>query len=209
MPVVPDHIIDYMIYKEVTSQAYYEKAYKTASWPEGRSGITIGIGYDLGHSDKKKVDKDWQGRVSDAMLTHMKKYCGVTGENAQSKLKQAKKEILIPWDIAHDVFIEVDIKEYSAKLPTILQHCDLLSDTCFGVLISLSHNRGINGYNNDGNDRYIEMVNIREHMADKEFNKIPDEIRDMNRLYTDSKGLMLRRNEEADMFEEGLNIPMA
>jgi len=76
-------------------------------------------------------------------------------------------------------------------------------------LISLSHNRGINGYNNDGNDRYIEMVNIREHMADKEFNKIPDEIRDMNRLYTDSKGLMLRRNEEADMFEEGLNIPMA
>lgn len=40
---------------EVTGQAYYEKHEARPTWPQGASGVTIGIGYDLGYNTPENV----------------------------------------------------------------------------------------------------------------------------------------------------------
>ena len=47
------------------------------------------------------------------------------------------------------------------------------------------------------------MRNIKTHMTDKEFDKIPDELRAMTRLWPGT-GLVARRKAEAALFELGL-----
>lgn len=45
---------------EVSGKANYEARYQRPVWPKGLSGITIGIGYDVGYSNK--IYWSWIGR---------------------------------------------------------------------------------------------------------------------------------------------------
>ena len=40
--------------------AYYNKALKNPCYPGGASGVTIGIGYDLGYNTKAQFTNDWK-----------------------------------------------------------------------------------------------------------------------------------------------------
>jgi hypothetical protein len=52
--------------------------------------------------------------------------------------------------------------------------------------------------------RFAQMVAIKACMANKQFTKIPQLIRDMKVLWPDSAGLQDRREREAAFFEAGL-----
>jgi hypothetical protein len=63
----------------------------------------------------------------------------------------------------------------------------------------------------DSQDRYREMRAIRQHMAERRFERIPDEFRSMKRLWRGKglDGLLARRDREASLFEAGLKQPAA
>lgn len=60
--------INKIIEFEVTSREVYTRKYERPIWPEGFSGITIGIGYDLGYVTVKQFMEDWGGVLSGADL---------------------------------------------------------------------------------------------------------------------------------------------
>ena len=195
--------IDLIVESEVTSKGYYEKHYRKPEWPGGASGITIAVGYDLGFANEAKLRNDWTGKISDDMIDALIKYAGLTGEHAHAELAAAREEIDIPWEAAYDVFENIDMPDWSAKVKKALPNTDKLSEDSFGALVSLAYNRGAS-FSKDG-DRYKEMREIKENMANETFDQIPDCFREMKRLWPNVRGLQDRRDAEANLFEKGLN----
>ena len=58
--------IDLIVCEEVSGKEVYERNYRRPEWPGGSSGVTIGIGYDVGAgvSDKAQLWADWRGRIA-------------------------------------------------------------------------------------------------------------------------------------------------
>jgi len=85
------------------------------------------------------------------------------------------------------------------------------SDDLVGALVSLVYNRGPSWSVAEAKDKkghYTEMRNIRRLMVEQNFQQIPQEIRSMKRLWegnADMKGLVVRRELEAKLFELGLS----
>ena len=194
--------IDLIVESEVTSKGYYEKHYRKPEWPGGASGVTIAVGYDLGFANEAKLRNDWTGKIDDDMIDALIKYAGLTGEHAHAKLAEAREEIDIPWEAAYDVFENIDMPDWSAKVKKALPNTDKLSEDSFGALVSLAYNRGAS-FSKDG-DRYKEMREIKENMANETFDQIPDCFREMKRLWPNVRGLQDRRDAEAKLFEAGL-----
>ena len=66
---------------EVSGKLTYIKKYQNPIWPGGESGVTIGIGYDLGYYTAKKVSEDFNELpISD--LNKLIGLVGLTGQNA-------------------------------------------------------------------------------------------------------------------------------
>lgn len=199
---------DLIVAEEVSSKATYEKKYRHPEWPGGASGVTIGIGYDVGAgvTNYAQLHRDWDGKIPQAMVDALVPAIGVTGERARALTAALKSKVDVPWDAAMKVFQEVTLPKYYALTAKALPNFDKLNADCKGVLVSLVYNRGAS-FSKDG-DRYREMRAIRVHMAAKQFDKIPTELRSMARLWPGT-GLVGRRNREAALFQEGLKKPLA
>src|SRR5215204_6101035 len=50
--------LDLLVAFEVTAPAYYEKKLRRPVWPGGESGVTVGIGYDVGVTGAKQIEQD-------------------------------------------------------------------------------------------------------------------------------------------------------
>jgi peptidoglycan hydrolase-like protein with peptidoglycan-binding domain len=205
---ISDKAFDLIVSEEVTSKTHYETTLKRTEWPGGASGVTVGIGYDLGQTDRAKIENDWRGRVSDPMLSAMLSASGVTGGRANSLASTLKSSIEIPWDVALAVHRECVVPRWEGVVEKALPNTDKLPPDCFGALVSLTFNRGPS-FSNDG-DRYREMRAIKAHMAAGAFDKIPGEFRAMKRIWQGKglDGLLRRRDAEADLFQRGLSTPV-
>lgn len=204
--LIADEARDLIVAEEVSSKAAYNKRYRHPEWPGGASGITIGIGYDVGAGVKNKAQlhKDWDGKIPAAMIAALEPCIGVTGTRARSMLAGVRPKVDVPWEAAIAVFDDVDVPRWYANCKKALPNFEALSPLCKGVLLSLAYNRGAS-FSKAG-DRYKEMRNIRDLMAKKDFAKIPAEFRKMMRLWTNksNRGVALRREHEARLFEKGL-----
>lgn len=201
--MISKRAIDLIIEFEVSSKEYYEKKLKRPEWPGLNSGITIGIGYDLGYSSPDEIRKDFAGsKVPKSVIEAMTKYSGITRSAARDALPKARQEIIIDWNDAYYVFSEISIPQWIKKVQGALPNTDKLSPDCLGVLVSLAYNRGP-AFSAAG-DKFREMRNIRTLMEKQEFSKIPAELRAMKRLWPTTGGLILRREKEARLFESGL-----
>jgi hypothetical protein len=201
---VSKEAFDLIVSEEVTSKAHYEAQLRRPEWPGGSSGVTVGIGYDLGQTARETIAEDWRGRVSEAMLSSMLSASGVTGNAAAPLASGLKASIDIPWDVAVAVHRERVLPRWEAMVDRALPNCDRLSPDCFGALVSLTFNRGAS-FAKDG-ERYREMRAIKAHLAAGELRSIPGEIRAMKRLWEGQglDGLLKRRDAEAELFLRGL-----
>ncbi len=199
---IAQEAFDFIIKQEVTSEAYYRKHYQQPEWPGVNSGVTIGIGYDLGQQTSSQIQADWAGLVPGTMLAIMKACAGITGEAARGVLQQVKSKITIPWEMALKVFSERDVPHWTTLVQQTLPNTDRLSPLCLGVLVSLAYNRGAS-FHTQG-DRYREMRAIHDLCAKTAFEGIPFQIESMKRLWPNVAGLRNRRQQEADLFRKGL-----
>lgn len=193
-----------IIESEVSSQAIYEKHLQHTIWPGGKSGVTIGIGYDVGYQDIAHLVAEWTNVIPDAMIEVLKPACGVHGASANSLAKSMAGKVTVPWASAIQIFDHVDMVNWAARVERALPHTGLLSDHSFGALVSLAYNRGA-AFDQPG-PRFREMRAIKTHMVNSRFDAIPAEFRSMKRLWEDQPGLQLRREREALLFEEGLSM---
>ena len=195
---------DMIVSFEVSSQAAYEKSYRHPERPGGQSGITIGIGYDCGYSAAEGIRRDWAEKLPSAMVEALCKVAGLKGNAAQDKLQWIRPRVDVPWETALDVFSNVSIPKYLKSTMASLPNFEALPPDCKGVLLSLVYNRGAS-FTQSG-DRYREMRTIREQMTAKKFGGIPAQFRSMKRLWTTPsvRGVALRREQEARLFELGL-----
>lgn len=196
--------VDFIVNAEVSGKEAYTKYYMAPEWPGGASGVTVGIGYDLGYATATRIGTDWGMILRPYMVDAMQTVAGITGIEAQNALHQVKGIISISWEAAMIVFADTDMPRWEAIVIRAIPRSIELSPDCFGAIVSLAYNRGAS-FSSAG-PRYIEMRNIRALIQSGDFARVPNEFRKMKRLWPNITGLRNRREGEALLFEQGLRI---
>ncbi|MFN0218259.1 MAG: trypsin-like peptidase domain-containing protein [Hyphomicrobium sp.] len=196
---------DVVVGFEVGSRKDYERKYISPEWPKGDSGVTIGIGYDIGYHTADELTRNWGGLISDADIQRLKIAVGVKGARAGA-ICPSVAEIRVPWDAAIAAYERSTMPKYGRLVLRAFPQAVELNGHCFGALFSLVFNRGASL---EG-ERRREMRAIRDHIAARSFKNVPDDIREMKRLWEGQglPGLLKRRDAEALLFARGLETMM-
>jgi GH24 family phage-related lysozyme (muramidase) len=194
-----------IIASEVSSRDAYQARYDRPVWPEGESGVTIGIGYDIGESTRVFFKEDWGEYLDSGTSELLSKACGVSGKGAAALIPNFEA-VRIPWDVAMSQFQRETLPRYVGETEKALENTSALSPDSFGALVSLVYNRGTTFHNPD--PQFSEMQELSNNMASKRFPEIPANIRSMERIWKNKpkfKGIVIRREAEAALFEVGLD----
>jgi hypothetical protein len=181
---------------ETGGESYYDK---NPEWPGEQSGVTIGVGWDLGHTSATETARAWAPHLDSNTLAALVGVSGRKGTDAKEVLPHVR-HLVIPWDAALAVFEAVTIPTWYLRTLRIYPQMEGLPEDAAAALVSLVFNRGASLTG----ERRREMCNIQALLKTGNFKEIPNQFREMKRLWPDSKGLRRRREEEADLFESGL-----
>ena len=188
---------------------YYNKFLKNPAWPGEQSGVTIGVGYDLGYVNKAEFSEDWKDLPKET-FDRLYKVVGIKGYNAKNLIR-GLKDITIPWDLALKVFNNKTVTKFYNLTRETFPNFDNLPEDAKGGLVSLVFNRGaaLEG------DRRREMKLIRDGMKlvsnydQKALTFIANQIRNMKRIWAGGsieKGMNRRRDAEAKLIEDSLKV---
>lgn len=200
-----ERAFDLIVTEEDGDKVYYIRHYQGFDWPQGVSGPTIAIGYDCGYVTRAEALADWTGIVSDATVSAIVSACGMRGEAAHAFVRAHGNLVTITWEQALKEFSDREMPKWEGHVDAALPNTDLLSGDSYGAIVSLAYNRGPS-FDAPG-PHYAEMRAIKQHMAAKEFELIPDEFLSMRRLWPQGGDLWRRREHEADLFRQGLGQP--
>ena len=186
---------------------YYNKFLKNPAWPEGQSGVTIGVGYDLGYVNKTEFSEDWKDLPKE-VFDRLYKVVGIKGYNAKNLIR-GLRDIVIPWKLSLQVFNNKTVKKFWNLTKDTFPNFDKMPEDAKGGLVSLVFNRGsaLEG------DRRREMKLIRDGMRitntfdQKALTFIANQIRNMKRIWAGGsieKGMNRRRDAEAKLIEQSL-----
>ena len=189
---------------EISSDSYYNKHLKSPIWPGYKSGVTIGIGYDLGFYKKDEIERDWKGKIDDTDLADLKAVSGLKGAWAEKRI-DSLKHIEIPLKVAKEVFLTSSVSLQAKKTKKAFPGVEKLPADAQAMLLSLVFNRGgrLRPFKRDSRDSRREMRAIRPLVADKDLKGIAEQVRAMKRLWEgkNMSGLLKRRDKEADIIE--------
>jgi len=205
--LISEQARDAVIGFEVSSRREYERTYKRPEAPAGQSGITVGIGYDLGYNSASDVRAHWKGLLADELIERLVKACGLKGPSARSRLSEFR-DIIVPWDAALEVYQRSTMPRFGRKVLNTFPNAVEIKGHAFGALFSLVYNRG---ESLSGESRR-EMASIRDLMEQRAFDKVPGQIRAMKRIWEGRpgfRGVLLRRDAEAILFDRGLELMRA
>jgi len=168
-------------------------------WPGENSGVTIGIGWDLGMTPFSDTTRAWSPHLPASTLAALVGVSGRHGEAAQTVLPYVR-HLSIPWAAAMAVFEDVTLPTWYLRTLRIYPQAEELPGDCAAALVSLVFNRGpaLAG------ERRREMCNIQALLKTGNLKEIPNQFREMVRLWPNSEGLRIRRIQEADLFQAGI-----
>jgi hypothetical protein len=178
-------------------EQFYTRNLQSPIWPGAQSGVTIGVGYDLGYNSSAEITSTWGQGLGPAVLARLLATAGKKGLAAKAALPPVK-DIKVPWSVAVDVFEKVTVPKYTDLTCQAFPGFDDLDPNCQGALVSLVFNRGASFKG----PRRSEMRAIRDLVPRKDYAGIAQQIRNMKRLWkgTDiERGMNRRRDAEADL----------
>lgn len=183
---------------ETGGKNYYEKFLKKATWPGGQSGITIGVGADLGYMSLKEFEAFFSMYFSEKENDLLKSVIGIKGEKARNVLLKVK-HIELSWENACKAFVEWTLPKFWKTANDVWPGLDELKEDAQIALVSIVFNRGSSVV---GSSR-AEMRNIKELVTKKDYKGIAEQIRLMKRLWINKNldGLLSRREKEAKAVE--------
>ena len=188
---------------------YYNKFLKNPTWPGEQSGVTIGVGYDLGYVNKTEFTNDWKD-LAQKDFDRLYKVVGIKGIAAKDLIRSLK-DITIPWELSLKVFNNKTVTKFYNLTKETFPNFDNLPEDAKGGLVSLVFNRG----NALEGDRRREMKLIRDGMKlvsiydQKALTFIANQVRNMKRIWAGGsieKGMSRRRDAEAKLIEESLKV---
>ena len=193
---------DLIIQHEVGGRAYYDKKLQAPIWAGGESGVTIGMGYDLGFNSDKQFMADWSGVINLNFINALRPTIGIKGPQAKAMLKGEILNVRIPYNTAYEVFVKSSLPRYYAMTKKIYPNMDLLNDDTKGALVSVVYNRG----NKLEGDSRAEMRAIVDLIAKQDYEGIAEQIEKSKRLWEGKglDGLVTRRESEADLVRDSM-----
>lgn len=181
--------------------AYYNKALKHPCYPGGQSGVTIGIGYDMGYNTATQFAADWQAILPKDAYNRLVPHLGKKSAAAKAAIASVK-DISISWESAEAVFKSNTLPRFIKETTKAFPGSEKLHEDTFGALVSLVFNRGGSV---SGGSR-VEMLNIKNAIVNNRsdiYNYIAQQIINMKRLWVGKglDGLLTRRNDEAKLIK--------
>lgn len=185
-----DKAIDLILQFEIGgSRKYYDRYLARPSWPGGASGVTIGIGYDLGYSSNT-FEHDWKDKLSSDAFARLSRTLGLTGSRGKAATANVR-DIIISWEDAMEVFESCTLPLYFDQTLDAFPNADKLPPDAFGALVSIVFNRGPLI---DNSDRRKEMKRIREILLlgnddtidNDDIREIAAQVKSMARLWPDN-----------------------
>lgn len=195
--------IELIIEFEVGGVSYYNSVLSKPTDPGGASGVTIGIGYDLGYNTPAQIHRDWGDLLEPSILERLVAVAGMKGESVNPGLISSLSDIRISYEAAATVFQRNTLPRFAKLAQGAFPLMEKLHPHSQGALVSLVFNRG----SSLSGDRRLEMRQIRQAILDGQPEKVPQYFRDMKRLWEGKglPGLLRRREAEAALFQLGLN----
>jgi GH24 family phage-related lysozyme (muramidase) len=194
---------DLIVEFETGGRSYYQAKLQRPTWPGGASGVTIGIGYDVGYNTRTAVISDWQA-LPEGSRNALASAAGVKGVAAKSRAS-ALKWIIVPWQDAENLFVRNTMPRFGKMTNTAFPGITRTHGHVQGVMLSIVFNRGASM----AGDGRIEMRAIRGDLQAGRITDIPRQIRSMKRLWVGKglPGLLRRREAEAALIERSLRTP--
>ena len=187
-----DAIIDF----EVGGPRYYEDYLSGVCRPNtGESGITIGIGCDLGQLSQEEFKQEWQEFLAPETYNKLFKVIGFRGWNAEDCLV-GLGSVHIPYATALAHFSKYTLPKWIYRSRRLWPNWDTLLPLQKTALLSIAYNRGTSLTGT----RREEMREIVDLLKDKNLQGIAPLIRSMSHWHT-LNGLQIRRHKEAILFE--------
>ncbi|MFK7828586.1 MAG: peptidoglycan-binding protein [Congregibacter sp.] len=181
---------------EIGSDAHYRRELQQPTWPGGESGVTIGIGYDLGYTSVARFELDWTAYLGANELDQLRAVCGVK-KSAAGNLIGRLQQVSISLPKARKVFRHSSLYEYARRAQKAYPGLERLEPDAQSAIVSLVFNRGVSMR---GASRR-EMLNIRQLIDACDYEGIACEIESMKRIWEgrNLNGLLKRRDAEAAM----------
>jgi hypothetical protein len=186
--------LDLLVAFEVSSPAFYEKKLRCPVWPGGESGVTIGIGYDIGVTSARQCEQDWRGQLSDEMVDRLMTAQGIAGARAK-QLARDLADVEVSYDIAQAVFYRCTVPLFARRTLDVYPRVDKLPPDAQAMVLSLVYNRGtrLSG------SRRRHMAALKPLIARGDLDAIAEQFDLMTELWPDLPGLRERRRKEAAM----------
>lgn len=192
---IPRELLEFIIAEEGMDQPW--------RFPGGKSGVTIGHGYDLGAETEAELRHDWARWLDGEQLDRLAESVGKSGAVAK-RLCPRYRDIEINVKAADDVFHRCTVPKYYRQMLRTFPGAERFPGAVQGALLSLVFNRGTSLRGN----RRAEMRAIRDLVATGSCDRatlegIAAQLRSMKRLWQGQglDGLLLRREREARWVE--------
>jgi len=188
---------------EIGSPSDYRAKYARPTWAGERSGITIGVGYDLRFVDEAELRADWGGWLPEGALVRLARVAGSVGSTA---MEDAVSDMNVPLLGATAVFLGRMLPKHLDATRAIYPTIGELTRAQRCALVSLVFNRG----NDLDGPRRAEMRRIQGLLSARNLDGVPDQIESMTRLWspTRERGLIDRRRSEAALWRGGF-VPLS
>jgi hypothetical protein len=180
-------------------KSYYDKFLAVPTWPGHESGITIGVGYDLGYATETGFNTHWK-ELDEEVRERLSKAIGIKGANARAFVS-AFEDIRIDWSLAIEVFKTHTCAQHMLAMMRFAPASIDLPEDAQAALFSLVFNRGAS----TRGERRAEMAQIAHVISAGQPEKVPYLIRAMKRLWPQGSGLLRRREDEAKLWESAFN----
>lgn len=198
---ISNKAVDYIIAAEVISPGYYSKYFLHAVWPKGESGITIGIGYDLGYNTREAIANDWKD-LPKRDIEALQSVSGIKGEKCIAWLADVRN-VIVPFEHAREVFIQHSLPKYGAQALQIYPGMEKLLPDAVGGIVSMIYNRGasIEGL------RRVHMKKIVPLVTAMDYAGIATQIEASKVLWVGKHldGLVDRREKEAALVRNAIH----
>ncbi len=196
-PLVSLRATNLIVGFEVVGPKTYTRRYSHPLYPGGASGVTIGIGYDLGYNDQTTILHDWHGHPQAGYLAAMSGFRGQSAKNLAAR----RRWITTPYAMAYAVFQDPALVRYYNMTRRAFPGMQALSPDAQGALVSLVYNRGGNMIG----DGRREMREIRDTCIPRADDRcVAAQLRIMTRVWRGSSieyGMTTRRFAEAKLAE--------
>jgi Putative peptidoglycan binding domain len=187
---------------EIGTPRIYKEKYTHSVWPTAKSGITIGIGYDLQFVTAAQLRADWS-MLRPAELDALE---GVVGKPGSVDRLARVSWVAVPLLDAMNVFLKRSLPEYVNSTRSIYPEIDGLSAHQRTALVSLVFNRGARVHDTDPNKQERrEMRRIQILLAEGRLEEIDEQFEEMTRLWPSTQGLVNRRRLEARLWRAGFS----